>query len=403
MDKQPRHRPNRMQPLNQTPTKPTYVTPEFLRLTATSFLFQIGYYLTLPIIPVYVKHLGASTTVIGWLGSAFFLSTLIGRPLAAFSVERLGTRPTLLYSALLATAVCVFSPWMLSPTQIAANRCMYGLVYALFTTAVTVLVADNVPSVRTGEALGVFSASVNAAAAFSPALGLLLSDQLGFTPTLVIAAGFPALSTLLIHSESPQTLTTTVESASVATGEILQLIKPLVMPGFVLACFGFTYAIHVSFITVIAAERGILNPEAGLYYASYATAIIAARMTSGRLFDRCGSSWVIIPGNLLAGLALIVLAGTHSLFSFLVVAVIYGIGAGYVHPGVLARMVELVPDHRKATATSLFYASFEVGILAGGPLFGALSAQVGDTTALLAFASLPIASLFLYQLNASQH
>lgn len=172
-------------------------------------------------------------------------------------------------------------------------------------------------------------------------------------------------------------------------------MKRLVVPGFVLACFGFTYAIHVSFITVLTAKRGILNPGAGLYYASYAASIVAARMISGRLFDRFGSRWVIIPGNVLAGLALVALALTHSLPGLLVVAVMYGIGAGHVHPGVLARMVELVPAHRKGTATSLFYASFEVGILAGGPLFGALSAQAGYTTALLAFASLPIASVRL--------
>ncbi|MBV8886948.1 MAG: hypothetical protein JO235_23550 [Chroococcidiopsidaceae cyanobacterium CP_BM_RX_35] len=47
------------------------------------------------------------------------------------------------------------------------------------------------------------------------------------------------------------------------------------------------------------------------------------------------------------------------------------------------------------TATSLFYAAFEFGILVGGPLFGTLLAQTGSTTALLVFAALPIASVFL--------
>lgn len=188
---------------NQTPTKPSYVTPKFLRLTLTSFLFQIGYYVTLPLVPVYVEHQGASTTVIGWVGSAFFLSTLIGRPLAAVSVERLGTRRTLLSGALLAVAVCMAFPLMVSPALVAANRSVYGLAYALFTTAVTVLVADNVPSVRTGEALGVFGASNNAAAAFSPAVGIALSNRLGFSPTLVIAAAFAALSTLSSLRVSP--------------------------------------------------------------------------------------------------------------------------------------------------------------------------------------------------------
>lgn len=64
---------------------------------------------------------------------------------------------------------------MLSPTQVAAIRYLYVLAFALFTTAVTILVAENAPSVRAGEALGVFGTSNNAAAVFDPAVGYCLT------------------------------------------------------------------------------------------------------------------------------------------------------------------------------------------------------------------------------------
>lgn len=373
-------------------------------MTLTNFVFYIGFYFTLAAVPVYVARQGAVAAQVGLVGSAMFLATLLGRPLAARLVAAPGRGATLLAGAVLSAGVAALYPWLGSPLWVAAGRALHGLALALFTTAATVMVADAAPAARRGEALGVFGASANAAAAFGPAAGLAVAGAAGFGVTFAAAAAVAGAAAALavalgLTGRTPRAVPAApVPLPANGAAGTAALVRRLGVPALVLASFGLTYAVHVNFVAILVAERGIPTAAAGLYYTLYAAGIISARLISGRLSDRRGRGWVIVPGNLVAGLAILALAGVSTLPGLLAVAVVYGLGAGHVHPGVLAHMVDLVPAGRRDFATAAFYAAFEVGVMAGGPLFGAAARQWGYSGALLALAAVPTAGALLHVL-----
>jgi MFS family permease len=375
-------------------SKSPLLSSGFIALTSISLIFYIGHYLALVLTPPFLEGQGASASEVGWVSSLFFLGMLAGRPFSARLIERTSPVLSLLAGSILTAISCAVLPLMATAAAVACCRTIQGLAVALATTALAVLVADRTPVARRGEALALFGISANAAAFFAPALGLALANALGYSLAFWAAGAFSVVcvicATSMAHSEkAPE-----VEAeAQTSHGD---LKRRLAIPSLVIASFGVTFSVHIGFIIVIAGERGISPQEAGFYYTCYAVAIIFARIISGRALDGRGRNRIIVLGNLAAGLAMILLGYTSSLAGLLATAAIYGLGAGYVYPGILAYMVELTPANRRGTATASFYAAFEAGIVIAGPLFGWMAMRGGYDLALKVFGAIPVAGALLH-------
>ena len=373
------------------------MTKGVLALTATNFIYYAGIYVTFGVLQSYALKRGADPIQIGWIGSAFFLGALAARPVGAWLVVRAGRHFTLLAGSLLSAAACALLPLLTTPARISGGRVLHGAATALFSTSVTLLVADHAPPSRRGEALGVFGASTNAAAAVGPAVGLLLVHGLGYDwafgaavlASFAGAAGAAAMLTprstgrerVLITSETP-------------AGD--RLTGSLAVSSLVIMAFGLTYSVHVGFIVAVASARGMEGHVAGLYYTCYAAGIVTARLVGGRVSDRYGRGWVIAPGSLAAALAMVCLSIADGPSVLFAAAVIYGLGAGSVHPGVLSRMIDLAPAPRRGVAVAAFYAAFEIGIIVAGPLFGWMVSRAGYGGSLKVLAIAPAVGVALY-------
>jgi MFS family permease len=380
-------------------SKSLLLSSGFIAPTSISLIFYIGHYLALVLTPPFLEGQGASASEVGWVSSLFFLGMLAGRPFSARLIERASPVLSLLAGSLLAAISCAALPLMATAAAVACCRTIQGLAVALVTTALTVLVADRTPATRRGEALALFGISANAAAFFAPASGLALANALGYSRAFWVAGAFSAVcvicATSMAHSEKAPEVPAAEEENAPQTGQS-DLKGRWAVPSLVIASFGVTFSVHIGFIIVVAGKRGISAQEAGFYYTCYAVAIIFARIISGRALDSRGRNWIIALGNLAAGLAMILLGCTSSLAGLLAAAAIYGLGAGYVYPGVLAYMVELTPANRRGTATASFYAAFEAGIAIAGPLFGWMAMWGGYDLALKVFGAIPVAGALLH-------
>jgi MFS family permease len=386
-------------PGDRQASKSPLLSSGFIVLTSISLIFYIGHYLALVLTPPFLEGQGASASEVGWVSSLFFLGMLAGRPFSASLIERASPALSLLAGSLLTAISCAALPLMATAAAVACCRAIQGLAAAMVTTALTVQVADRTPIARRGEALALFGISANAAAFFAPALGLALANALGYSRAFWAAGVFSVVCVIsaisMARSEKAPEVPEAEEENAPQTGQG-DLKRRLAIPSLVIASFGVTFSVHLGFIIVMAGKRGISAQEAGFYYTCYAAAIIFARIISGRALDGRGRTWVIVLGNLAAGLAMILLGSTSSLAGMLAAAVIYGLGAGYVYPGVLAYMVESTPANRRGTAAASFYAAFEAGIAIAGPLFGWMAMWGGYDLALKVFGAIPVAGALLH-------
>ncbi|MEW6105524.1 MAG: MFS transporter [Bacillota bacterium] len=152
--------------------------------------------------------------------------------------------------------------------------------------------------------------------------------------------------------------------ASIGSFLGLEALFPSITLGFGSA----TYGSIASFIAVYARSRGIRNP--GIFFTVFALSMFATRTFAGRISDRYGRASVIAPGLAAISFGMATLAGSSSLASFALAAVIYGVGFSVMQPTVTALMVDYVPSGRRGASMGTLMAMYDVGIALGGVAAG---------------------------------
>jgi MFS family permease len=129
-----------------------------------------------------------------------------------------------------------------------------------------------------------------------------------------------------------------------------------------------------TFFSVYAAKYGIPYSGSDLAAAAFLTVfaitLILVRALAGKLSDIKGRKFVIIPGMVLITLGLSVLSISNSLLIFLAAALLYGLGFGFVHPTMMALLVDFVSERGRSAAMATFTAAFDLGIGTGSIVLG---------------------------------
>jgi len=129
-----------------------------------------------------------------------------------------------------------------------------------------------------------------------------------------------------------------------------------------------TYGSLVSFLSLFAQKQGITNP--GVFFTVFAVTLVLVRALAGKLSDKKGRKFVILPGMILAASGLWVLSTASELSVFLIAALLYGLGFGLVHPSLMALLVDSVSEEGRGAAMGTFSASFDLGIGMGSIILG---------------------------------
>jgi MFS family permease len=326
-----------------------------------------------------VAGLGGTSSQIGLIIGLFAFMAMILRPPSGWLIDTRGNRPVLLAGMaifLLASLGYILTP---SVQGILALRLFHGMGMGLFPTAATVVVAELAPPARRGEAMGWFGFANSLAFVAGPTAGLAVVGGAGYTSLFLLAAGVAAMGIVCIL------LLPHVGRRPVAAKRLPRLrdvfSRPALLPSSILLFLYFPYGTLVAFIPLIATGRGLGNP--GLFYAVYALAMLLVRSKAGEISDRRGRAAVIIPGMVVAALAMMVLGLTSGPVGVLVAAAIFGVGFGMVQPTLMALTTDRVPAEERGKAMGTFYTAWELGIAAGAAGSGWLLNITGFPVVLL--------------------
>ncbi|MEI8191291.1 MAG: MFS transporter, partial [candidate division NC10 bacterium] len=149
----------------------------------------------------------------------------------------------------------------------------------------------------------------------------------------------------------------------------------------------------VAFIPILATQRGLANP--GLFYTTFAVAMLLVRSKAGEISDRRGRAIVILPGMLLAAVAMGIFGLTTGPTGVLIGAAILGLAFGSVQPALMALTTDRVPPEERGKAMGTFYTAWELGIAAGAAGSGWLLNLTDFGTLFLVATAAPFAGAFL--------
>jgi len=342
-------------------------TLSFINACIGNFLLFFAFYLLVPIFPLYlIERYDASKALVGAILSSYTIAALLIRPFAGFVLDMVYRKPVYLVAYFLFVLSFVGYPLANAVGLFLFFRILHGFTFGFVTTAGNSLVIDIMPASRRGEGLGYFGVANNLAMAFGPMTGLLLHDYSTFDVIFYTAIGTGALGFLFASTIKARNMADKSTKQPIAFDRFF-LFKGF-NAGFTLLLMGIPYGIVVTYIAIYGKELGITT-GVGLFFSFMAVGMIFSRLISGKLVDKGKLLHVITYGTALCVVTFFILSALHFLENktvisalFFLVSLLLGIGYGLIFPAYNTLFVNLAPNNRRATASSTYMTSWDIGV-----------------------------------------
>ena len=336
----------------------------------------------IPIIPLYLVSLGATESQVGMIATMFFIASIVTRLFLNILLRRTGRKLVLMAGMSLTAVVMLLYGLLASIAANAALRFFGGVGFGITTTIATAMAADFLPDSRRGQGIGYFTMGSVVAMTAAPALAIFLMDNYGFPPVFYTAAGFSLLSAMLLLLTGEPVITG--EAMAVGNGHRGSAFqwrnlfdRKLIVASCLLLLFSISRSGDSSYISLFAEARGL--KYLSLYFVIQTVTMFFVRFVIGRIIDRKGRNWVLIPG----GFAMLALCVTLSLAYtdavMLIGAFFSGLAIGVISPSMQVWMFGAVAPEKRNVASATYYNFTDIGVSIGSLLMGFTAEHYGYT------------------------
>lgn len=324
---------------------------------------------------------------------AFMLSAVILRPLVGGLLDRFGRRPFIIWGLILFILAMYLYNWVGGIAVLLGLRILHGMSWALSTTATMTAITDMIPSTRRGEGMGWFSTSMTLAMAIGPMFGIWVAQNRSYSDLFLIAVLLSAGALLLM-------LGAKMPFQPKAGTRKIELFENSVLP--VAASVFFLFIAYGGITTFVPLFAESIQVNSGSFFLAFAATLALSRPISGKLSDRYGEIFVIVPALVITFGALIVLSLSSGLMGVLLSAILYGIGFGSAQPALQAATIRLAHPNRIGVANASISTANDLGIGLGAIILGSVS-QYASYKVLFIVSALSVAiSLILFTLFAKR-
>ncbi len=369
-----------------------------LGLVGASLMDAVGATMVLPILPVFLRHGGASYAEIGLVTAVFWGAGLAVRyPLGLLS-DRLGRKWLIAGSQVvyaLATAAFALSP---SPVWFVVFRAVQGAASGAAMVISMAAVADFVPPQRRGRAYGWLSGTQMGGTVVGPLIGAAAA-QVSFATIFLGSAGAVAIEALIILATLPRGRPQHLETPP---GHVAQSIwTNRVILGILASsiAIGVLIGMYDTDWSLLMHARHASNFEIGLSFTVFALPFAVASWPAGWIADHFDNRWLIGISTVTGG----AFAATYPFLPTPAWLIALGFFEGLISvAGVPARQALLSHQvaPREMGKLQGVYGSVQVGgsaaaALLAGPLFGVnLAIPFLGTAGVMFLAALTMAPLW---------
>jgi MFS family permease len=357
-----------------------------LVLFATGLLFWMSIGVLLPTLPAYLEKIGINQQQIGLIIGAFAIGLLATRSVIGRLVDRRGRK----FVLIIGTVVLAIAPLgYLTATSVPllmAIRVFHGVSIASFTTAHSTLVVDLAPPKQRGEIIGLMSLANPLGIAIGPAIGGYLQVSGRYSEIFWIAIIFGTIASIFasqlresrVQTEPLAASPEVAPQQSVPKLSIWQILTnpALGIPALVLLLIGFPFgAIHTFVPLYIQSTQIDFNP--GLFYTIAAIASFCSRSVIGSKSDQYGRGIFIAGSVCCYTTAIALLATANSQLSFILAALLEGLGIGTLIPMIVALVADRSLPKQRGQVLSICIAGLDLGVAIAAPVFGLVAKDLG--------------------------
>ncbi|AIF49679.1 major facilitator superfamily MFS_1 [Pelosinus sp. UFO1] len=358
----------------------TLWSKNFLLLVFGNFFVYQGILMLIPTFPLYIKQIGGNDLEASLPFAVVSISALIVRSISGNAADKYGRRPLLIIGmSLLIIFNCSY--FLVSGIGIIlVLRFCQGIGWGMTSTVLATIMSDIVSTKRRGEGTGYFALSIILGTSFATVLGIEAMKRYNFDVILTISTVLVGLGMVLTQGISIAPIEKVHKPKPITQGfswnDLFE--KSALLPAFLCFLHSITFGGIMSFIILFGQETGIEN--VGIYFIGHVSMILISRPFAGKLFDRKGHSFVIIPGVLLMIIGLFILSYATSMYSLVAASLCYGLGYGAAHPSLQAWAIQRSPEERKGAANGTFLSSLDLGYAIGAVLLGLIATHTNYAT-----------------------
>ncbi|WP_346355954.1 multidrug efflux MFS transporter [Azotosporobacter soli] len=351
------------------------------------FVTSAGLSQVIPIMPLYIAHLGVENTaeIERWSGIAFGITTLVMAlvsPIWGKAADKYGRKPMLLRASLGMAVVVTAMGFVHNVYQLIGLRLLQGTISGFYAGSIT-LIATQTPKNHTGWALGTLATGSMAGMLIGPLVGGFLSEHVGMqsvflsTGVLLLVAFF--LSLFFVKEQFTRS-----EEEALGFQEVWRqlpnqgLVITLIITTFVLQAA--LYSIE-PIITVYIAELSHDTTHvallSGLVFASSGLASFIAAPRLGKLSDKIGSEKVMLTALIVAGIVFIPQALVENPWQLMALRFILGLATAGLLPSINTLVRRSVPDAVAGRAFGYNQSAQFLGTFSGAVAGGQIAALFG--------------------------
>ncbi|MDR2946820.1 MAG: MFS transporter [Candidatus Adiutrix sp.] len=352
---------------------PLWTLP-FLSFVLLNLFIFMGFDILLPTLSLYLENQGHSEAEIGRIFSAFTVAAIITRTLAGrlachFAAMRL------VRVGLLGCAVAgLWYFWAHSVPGGMAVRFLHGASFGLASTLITSLASQIIPPARMGEGMGYLGLGTTLALALGPFFGIWLVDEWGYLFLFVTTGGFYVGAVALVSLLPKLTLASAAPGAPRPKPVLLS--RKILAPSLLIFLSGVVMSSVVIFLALFCKEKNL--PYVGHFFVFSTIGLFVARFTAGRIHDRLGHQFVIVPAGALMLACMFLLHQADSRDMIIAISIVYGLATGAIFPSLQALTISMVTTAGRTEAMASFFNAFDLGFGFGALALGYLANWSGS-------------------------
>jgi MFS family permease len=381
------------------------ITRNIILLGLVSLFTDLSSQMVFPLIPLFMTTvLGAGAIAVGIVEGAAESTASLLKVVSGYWSDRIRKRkPFVLFGYSISTIMKPLFSLAYTWPIVLFVRIAERIGKGIRTAPRDAFVAESTDFKDRGKAYGFQRAMDGLGSMLGAVLAFLLLPVLGFRKTFLFAfiPGILAVLVILAIKEKKQMKDDdgkrqkkeqSLEPAKLSFKSLPSNLKMFIIVASIFTLGNFGYA----FLLLKAQNIGLTDTTAILLYVLFYLVYTICIIPSGILSDRIGRKPVLATGYFVFAIVSVGLFFTTGLYTLLAFFVIYGIFFAMTDGVQRAFVVDLAPEHLKATALGTFHTAVGLFALPGGFIAGLLWDKIGPQATFAYGFALATLSLFMF-------
>lgn len=329
----------------------------------------------------FTENYGMNAAVVGTVVSMFSFLSLIMKPISSPIIDRFDRKKLLILAYVILAAGTVGMAFASEVVSLYTFQVIRGIGWGASMGLNAVILADVVGKADYGIASGLFMLGPVVGSSVVSPFAIPVADAIGFSGLFLVAAAVALLDALLTvtmpykwKKPAPKDPAQKKQKKGI---HIRDFIDWASVP-YMLVSAMFSIAVYGQGSTILLAygRADLAIANVGIMVTVHNVIMYFSRPVFGRIIDKKGARWGLIPGFFAVAVANLVTAASTDMWGLLLASIIYGIGGGGLI-GSRTMAIKGAPDDRIGVAGNTYLMGSDIGQTLGPIVFTGIAALVG--------------------------